>query len=59
MRRAGKPSQTASLDRINSDMGYVEGNVQWVHRDINFMKGCLSQHNFIHLCQLIVKKHII
>ena len=29
---------TASLDRIDSTLGYVEGNVQWVHRTVNLMK---------------------
>ena len=29
---------TASLDRIDSLKGYIEGNVQWVHKDINLMK---------------------
>ena len=31
-------NQTASLDRINSNKGYVIGNVQWVHKRINEMK---------------------
>lgn len=29
---------TASLDRIDSQLGYIEGNVQWVHKDANLMK---------------------
>ena len=29
---------TASLDRIDSSKGYIEGNVQWIHKDINYMK---------------------
>lgn len=41
---------TASLDRIDSSKGYVENNLQWVHKDINFMKGILSQERFIDLC---------
>ena len=44
---------TASVDRIDSDKGYVEGNVQWVHKDINRMKGSLGQHAFIRLCQWV------
>ena len=31
-------SRTASLDRIDSSKGYIVGNVQWVHKDINLMK---------------------
>jgi len=46
--------QTASLDRIDSSKGYIIGNVQWVHRDINFMKQAYDQEYFIDLCQKIV-----
>jgi len=29
----------ASLDRIDSKLGYVEGNVQWVYKPVNVFKG--------------------
>lgn len=45
--------KTASLDRIDSSKGYIEGNVQWVHKDINRMKSFLYQDNFIELCLLV------
>lgn len=45
---------TASLDRIDSAKGYVEGNVQWVHKRINLMKGTLSEKDFIAFCQMVV-----
>jgi len=48
-----KDDETASLDRINSSLGYVEGNVQWVHKHINMMKNVHSQEYFIELCKLI------
>lgn len=54
---AAKYIYTASLDRINSDLGYIEGNVQWVHKDINLMKWKTSQDRFIELCSLVAKKH--
>ena len=44
---------TASLDRINSDYGYIEGNVQWVHKIVNIMKSTLSEAEFIYLCTKI------
>lgn len=44
---------TASLDRIDSQKGYVEGNVQWVHKDINLMKNVLNQSHFIDLCRRV------
>lgn len=43
----------ASLDRINSDRGYVPGNVQWVYPMINFMKHAMPQNRFIALCCLV------
>lgn len=51
----GNITQTASLDRIDNSKGYVIGNVQWVHKDINFMKNVYSQEYFIDLCKLIAK----
>jgi hypothetical protein len=41
---------TASLDRIDSSIGYVEGNVQWVHMNINKMKLNLPEDRFLELC---------
>jgi hypothetical protein len=51
--RNDKVSQTASLDRIDSSKGYVEGNIQWVHKDVNRMKSNLTHDKFIKLCKLI------
>jgi len=48
--------KTASLDRIDSSDGYIEGNVQWVHKDVNRMKSDFKEDYFIELCQKIVKK---
>ncbi|MBN1183452.1 MAG: hypothetical protein JXB49_14260 [Bacteroidales bacterium] len=48
---------TASLDRIDSKVGYVEGNVQWVHKDVNIMKNVFNQKHFILLCKLIAKNN--
>jgi hypothetical protein len=53
-----KQSKTASLDRINSSKGYIEGNVQWVHKDVNIAKNKLSHEDFIKLCQDVSKKFI-
>jgi hypothetical protein len=46
---------TASLDRINSDIGYIESNVQWVHKHVNMMKSNHTQEYFISLCKIIAK----
>lgn len=44
---------TASLDRIDSSRGYIEGNVQWLHKDINKMKFAFSDEKFIDICKEI------
>jgi hypothetical protein len=44
---------TASLDRIDSEVGYDPGNVQWVHKDINRMKQNFKQTRFLELCALV------
>lgn len=49
-----RSSVTASPDRIDSSIGYVEGNVQWVHKDINVMKRSLSDIDFIEWCRKVV-----
>ena len=43
--------QTASLDRIDSSLGYILGNLQWVHKDINRMKNRFDQDYFIQMCK--------
>jgi len=49
----GAEMGTASLDRINSSKGYLVGNVQWVHKDVNLMKMDLDQNYFLDLCEAI------
>lgn len=48
---------SASLDRIDSSRGYIKGNVQWVHKDINMMKQQFSQSYFIEMCHLVSKNN--
>lgn len=48
---------TASLDRIDSNKGYVDGNIQWVHKDVNTIKWDLTHEKFIELCQLITENY--
>jgi len=46
---------TASIDRIDSGKGYEEGNIQWVHKHVNFMKRTYDQDYFIKMCYLVTK----
>lgn len=45
---------TASLDRIDSSKGYIENNIQWLHKDINVMKWDFDSEYFKNLCKLVV-----
>ena len=44
---------TASLDRVDSSLGYVEGNVQWVHKHINWMKRDHDDLYFRSICEAV------
>lgn len=48
-------ARTASLDRIDSKIGYVEGNVQWVHKWVNKMKMDITEENFLFMCKKIAE----
>ena len=49
--------ETVSLDRIDSKIGYLIGNVQWVHKAVNIMKNMFSQDVFIDLCRRVAETH--
>jgi hypothetical protein len=44
---------TASIDRIDSKKGYIEGNVQWTHKIVNIIKNNLMDNDFISWCKKI------
>lgn len=46
---------TASLDRIDSAIGYIKGNVQLVHKDVNMMKQAFDQQHFVEVCTAIAE----
>lgn len=46
---------TASLDRIDSTKGYVRGNVQWLHKEVNFLKNDFTEKELLRWCELIYK----
>ncbi len=51
--RNRKSRTTASLDRIDNSKGYVEGNVQWVHKQVNVMRNTLPVSEFVAWCAQI------
>lgn len=52
-RHKDKWHTNASLDRIDSSKGYVEGNLQWVDKKINLMKRDLLQSEFLEMCMKV------
>lgn len=52
-----RTKSTASVDRIDSSIGYIKSNIQIVHKKINKMKNNLSDKDFIFLCQMVTKNN--
>ena len=50
-----RATTSVSVDRIDSSLCYIEGNIHWVHKKINIMKNVYSQEEFITLCKQVVK----
>lgn len=48
-----KTESTASIDRIDSNLGYHKDNIHWVHKQINFMKLNLTHEDFIYWCKKV------
>ena len=46
---------TASLDRIDNNKGYIEGNIHWVHKKINQIKMDMDLQEFIQWCEKVVE----
>ena len=49
---------TASLDRIDSSLGYTIDNIQWIHKQINIMKNVYSNSDLIDICYKIVETDV-
>src|SRR5580704_14620460 len=48
--------ETASIDRIDSGRGYVSGNVQWLHKDVNAMKSDWPEERFVAVCRAVASQ---
>lgn len=53
--KSKKSIGNASVDRIDSSKGYTKDNIQWVHKDINFMKQNFTEEHFLKMCSAISK----
>ena len=52
----GRVATNASIDRINSRLGYVSGNIQLVCRAANVAKNDLTSAEFMALCAAVMEK---
>lgn len=48
-------ANTASIDRIDNTMGYIRGNIRWVHKHINIMKNRYTDEYFLSLCRKVAE----
>lgn len=55
---AGRVNTNISIDRIDSSVGYVRGNVQFVCDVVNRMKQDLSQVELVLWCNRIIKASV-
>ena len=53
----GQINTNISIDRIDSSVGYIKGNIQFVCRIINIMKTNLSSSDFLEWCNIIVNNN--
>lgn len=49
-------NQSASLDRVDSTVGYVRGNIQWVHTMVNMCKNKYDVVRFVDMCRAVAAK---
>lgn len=50
------PIYSASIDRIDSSLGYVKGNIRWISRAMNWMKNEMTDEMTWELIKLIQNK---
>lgn len=54
--QGGNNLNTSSLDRIDSSLGYVKGNIQFISMACNYAKNSMTHEEMISFCMLITKK---
>jgi hypothetical protein len=52
------PTQTtASIDRIDSDTGYIQSNVWWIDKNINLIKSSIKLNNILLISKRITEQY--
>lgn len=54
--QVGLQKINASIDRIDSQFGYIKGNVQLVHKMVNMCKQQYEQEDFVRMCKSVADK---
>lgn len=54
-KKYGTDKGNASIDRIDSSKGYIEGNIQWVDKTVNICKWSMSSEEFVNMCKTVAK----
>ncbi len=49
------PIYSASLDRIDSNVGYIKGNIRWISRAINWMKNEMNDNMVNQLIDILIE----
>lgn len=57
-RNGNIPNSHASLDRIDSYKNYTKTNIQWTCKPCNIAKNCMSNENYIKLCESVAKNNV-
>ena len=50
---------TASLDRIDSSLGYIPGNVQFVSVIANYAKRDFQEEELFEFCEAVVRNRLL
>jgi hypothetical protein len=52
----GDRNRSASIDRIDPNIGYVPGNVQWISMKANTLKNNAHPYELMRLARFLVKQ---
>ena len=52
---SGRLKNNLSIDRINSNEGYITNNIQFVCTSVNIMKNTLTMDELKYYCNLILQ----
>lgn len=54
-KRIKNPIEKASIDRIDSNKGYIKDNIQFISYTMNLMKNTMTHEETVEICKIITK----